>query len=110
MSEPRITTPDVLDCRKYWRTYRDHKLHVAISDLDGKPVEIQITVTDQDPATQDFTYANADLIEKLFNMVLQHEDPYSPEYILDKIGEVSRRRVDLPGRLVEVFEKHLNRG
>ena len=106
--EPIIRTPDVLNTVKYRDKYREHNLHVAISMFNGIPVEVQITVGDFNPATQDDTYANVDAIEGLTNALLQNPNPWSLEAIAVTIlGRKSRRPSDLPGKLAKIFIKHV---
>ena len=108
--EPRIRTPDIMDIKKYRGRYSGHNLHMAIGSIDGLIREVQITVCDNDPMTQPLTYAMVDMIEGLINALLQHENPYSTDYIIEVIGKKSRRKDDLPGRIIEMFNKHLEGG
>ncbi len=104
--EPRIRTADTLDAKKYRDLYRGHNLHIAIADQDSEPIEMQITIADLDVTTQQFSYANADLIEALLNLILQHEDRYSIEYLLEQIKRKSRTKSDLPGLIAKYLERH----
>lgn len=98
------TKPYVLNCKKYTRRYKAHKLYVVVTDdVDGKPYAVQHSVSDQEwnrdihlDSTTDWSFRGATLSLRSFGA----------EKTIRDLENCGRGEKTLPTIIANVLREH----